>query len=368
MSEIQAPPVETPAAPAAPSVPPPAATPEAPLSVLEHAQQFSPKQADETTEQAEERRHHSAEQRREKASGQFKEGKVRHRSPAQEASPADVPRIQQLTSRAKAAETRLQLAETELARLRAVQAPPAQIARAEARVEQTQAAAPPPSSGDGFKEAEPDEADPAFANDYAKYLRAVAKWEGRKAQWEWRQEEHQIQTQARRTAQQQQEMAAWGQRMDAAAAAYPDFHEVALQAPALWLMSTGDPIPIQQDPRTGQFLPSGAAIDAFIKEDDNGGHVLYHLQTHREEADALIRMAPIQQLKRLALLSQRFDASSASPQAGSTGSAAGPRLVTLPPKPPNPVRTEAQRTGTSPPPTDGSLSVMSHAKAFKRPY
>jgi hypothetical protein len=368
MSEIPAaPPVETPAAPAAPSVPPPAATPVAPLSVLEHAQQFSPKQADETEAQAEERRHHSADQRREKDSGQFKEGKVRHRAQSQQASPADVPRIQQLTGRAKAAEERAQAAETELARLRAVQAPPAQIARAEARVEQTQAAVPAPP-GPGFREAEPDEADPAFANDYAKYLRAVAKWEGRKAQWEWRQEETQIQTQARRAAQQQQEIAAWGKRIDAAAASYPDFHEVALQAPALWLMPNSEPIPIQQDPRTGQFLPSGAAIDAFIKEDDNGGHVLYHLQTHRDEADALIRMAPIQQLKRLALLSQRFDASNESTQAGSTGSATGPRLVSLPPKPPNPVRTEAQRTGTSPPPTDGTLSVMSHAKAFKRPY
>jgi hypothetical protein len=257
---------------AAPETP---ATPEPELSVTDHAQAYSPTRADETPAEAEERRHHSAEQRREKETGKFADGKIRHRAQSQRATPEDAPRIQQLTGRAKAAEERAQAAETELQRLRSQQAPPAQIARAEAKVEQTQAAT---QQAGGFREPEPAEDDPAFANDYAKYLRAVAKWEGRKAQFEWREQEAQVRQQARQIDAQQRELSAWGGRMTAAAQKYPDFHEVAMLAPVPWLDPQGNP------------LPHGVAIDAFIREDDNGGDVLYYLQTHPDERDALVRM------------------------------------------------------------------------------
>jgi hypothetical protein len=343
---------EQPGAAPAPETPAPS-TPEPELSVTDHAQAYSPTRADETPAEAEERRHHSAEQRREKETGKFAEGKMRHRAQSQKATPEDAPRIQQLTGRAKAAEERAQAAESELLRLRSQQAPPAQIARAEAKVEQTQAAS---QQASGFRDPEPQEDDPAFANDYAKYLRAVAKWEGRKAQFEWREQEAHVRQQARQIDAQQRELSAWGGRMTAAAQKYPDFHERAMLAPVPWLDPQGNP------------LPHGVAIDAFIREDDNGGDVLYYLQTHPDERDALVRMPLFRQVKQLALLAQRFEASPQSSQAGTTGSVAGPRLVVAPPKPPNPVRTEAQRTGTAGPPTDGTLSVMSHAKAFKRPY
>lgn len=325
---------------------------EAPLSIKEHADLYdakAPPKAGETPEQAEERRHHALDQRREKT-GEFKPGKVRHRAQSQQASPEDVPRIQALTGRAKAAEERAVAAEAEVARLKATHAPPAQIERAEVRAEAAQARVEP-LHGETFSEVEPDENDPKFGGDFSKYIRALSGYEGRKAFFEARQAEKQGELQAQRESQQHAALKSFGERMEAAKTKYEDFDTVMAQT-VPWLNA-----------QTGQPHPKGVAIDFFVREHAHGADLLYHLQTHPDERDALGRMELVDQMPALSLLLQRF-ASSPSTQAGTTGSAAGQTPIVLPPKPPNPVRTEAQRTGTSTPPTDGTLSVVGHRKAF----
>lgn len=314
-------------------------TQEAPLSVMEHAAQFSPEaqqaQANETPEEKAEREHHSAEQRRDKANGQFREGKQRHRAKSQQAGPEDAPRIQQLTARAKAAEEKLTAAETELARLRTQHASPAQIAKAEAKVEQAQTST--------FSEPEPTEDDPKFAGDYGKFLRAAAAWEGRKAYADAQTAERQQRERTSQETAQRETLKSWAGRVDAAKTKYSDFEAVAY-APTI--------------------IPPGSVIDAWIMEHKAGADVLYYLQspTHRQELESLLMKPVLEQAEDLSLLSQRL-LSPPSTAAGQTGSAPG-RVVVLPPKPPNPVRTEAQRASDTPPPMDGSLSVAEHRKHF----
>src|SRR5690606_21073792 len=68
-------------------------------SISSHAATFDPRKPDpdapagETAEEKAERLHHSAQQRREKETGKFTQGKVRHRAKSQQASAEDVPRI-----------------------------------------------------------------------------------------------------------------------------------------------------------------------------------------------------------------------------------------------------------------------------------
>src|SRR5688500_2679755 len=70
----------------------------------------------ETAEQKEARLHHSAEQKREKETGKFAEGKIPSKPARKDlAKPEDVPRIRELASK-------LKIAETELAELKAKQA------------------------------------------------------------------------------------------------------------------------------------------------------------------------------------------------------------------------------------------------------
>lgn len=321
------------------------------LSVLEHAKQFSAeaqqaeKAQPETAEEKAEREHHSALQRREKESGKFTEGKKRHRAASQQATAEDAPRIQALTSRAKTAEERVQALEGEVQRLRASGAPQAQVARAEARVEQAEAKVDAQPARSTFAEPEPDENDPKFGGDYGKFLRAASAWEGRKAYHDERQSERDTAAKHARAEADRGMLKTWQGRVEAAKGKHEDFESIAF-APTK--------------------IKEGSPADAFIMEDDNGPDVLYHLQSHPQDLDALLEMPVLKQLKALSLLSQRFASSDTSTAAGATGSAPGRRAFNPPPKPPNPVRTEAQSVSDGPPPTDGTLSVLRHAKAFKR--
>lgn len=312
---------------------------EEPMSVMEHAREFG-KEAmredaapeGETDEEKTQREHHSAQQRREKESGKFADGKKRHRAASQQASPEDVPRIQALTGRAKAAEDRATAAETELARLKATHAPAAQIAKAEAKVEATTVDDP-----------EPNPQDEKYGGDGVKYVLDHARWSARDEYRQQQQREVTAKTQAQKHEQQQATLKSFGGRIDAAKSKYPDFEQVAFG---------------------NARIPEGSPVDAWIMEDDAGAEVLYHLQRNPAELDSLLGMPVLAQVKTLALLSQRL-LPAQSEQAGNTGAVAG-RQIKLAPKPPTPVRTtEPQRTSEAPV-SDGSLSVMQHAKRHPR--
>ena len=304
-----------------------------PLSVAEHAALYGTKTEDarpEVKESAEAKAaHHSEQQKRDRETQQFREGKTRHRAQSQQASPADVPRIQALTAKLRAAED-------ELTRLRSQAAPPAQIAKAEQVVERAEAKVEPVRDA---SDPEPSEDDPKYAGDYGKYLRDAARWDARQERRQAEAESMRRAEQAKIHEAQQRTITTFGERVKAAKAVYSDFEQVAF---------TPSPIPI------------GSPVDAFIMEDDNGAHVLYHLHSHPDELSDVLGMGPLKQLRHLSLLSQRFDT---PVKADATGAAARGSQFVPPPRPPTPVRTEAQRV-SSPPPTDGSLSVAEHRKLF----
>lgn len=272
-------------------------------------------------------------QRREQ--GKFTEGKQRIK--AKDA----VERINQLTGRAKSAEERLAAAEAELVTLRTQRAPAAQIERAEAKVERAEAKTDAPAPrGPGFTETEPDENDPKFGGDYGKYLRAAAAYDIRKENFE------QAHAQ-RQQAAEHRERASFNERVTRGQAKYADYDAVALGP---W--RPGEP-----------RIADGSVTDRFIMEDDNGEEVLYHLRKFPQELDAILRLpTALSQAKALSLLSQRFASSPRLP-AGTTTSAAPPIKVVLPPKPPNVVRTEAQRASDSPP-TGEASSIDGHRKLY----
>ena len=325
-----------------------AEAPEAPpLTVKEHAQLHSERKdaitPEERTKLETKEAHHSEAQKREK-DGKFTEGKTRHRAQSQQARAEDVPRIRELTARAKSAEERLASAEAEVARLKTQHAPPAQVAAAERKVEQaerTTATAYDP---------EPTEDDPKYQGDYGKYLRDVTRWETRQALKADKAEAAKQTEQAKREEAKTATIRTFAERLETAKGKYDDFEDT-LKWDAPWLAQSGDP------------HPGYEALHDFILLDDDGADVLHYLRSHPDEVDALLRVPPLQQVKRLTLLGQRF-ASSPSGEAGATGAAPRPTVVKLPPKPATPVRTGAHAV-VGAPPTDGSLSVLGHAKAFK---
>lgn len=320
-------------------------TPPAPVSIADHAKNFSPaaqKAAAAAPVEAktgdELKPVRPVDQQKRTDTGQFSEG--RHRLKAKDA----VDRINQLTGRAKSAEERLAAAEAELGRLRTERAPASQVAAAERKVDKAATVAAP--DNDPY----PQEDDPKYAGDYGACLEDRARWAARQEYRAERQREQEASQQAKSRDAKQQTIRTFAERLTAAKAKYDDFEDT-LRWDAPWLAQSGDP------------HPGYEALHEFILSDESGADVLQYLRSHPDEVDALLQVPPLQQVKRLSLLSQRF-ASSPS-EAGSTGSATGrTSVVVLPHRPPNPVRTEAHNNGTAPPPTDGSLSIDEHRKAF----
>lgn len=309
---------------------------EAPLSIAEHMSQFgkeaiqeansAPKSADaaeptvEPQTDAQKAEHHAAQQKRDEA-GKFREGKLRQKSHEAKS------RIDALTGRAKAAEEKATQLENELKSLREQRAPVAQIQQAERRVE---------AAGGDSDDPEPKEDDQKYGGDWTKFIEDRARWSARD---EFKKQQAAYQQQQAK----QQELTTWQGRLNTTKAKYADFEQVAFS-----------PTTIQP----------GSIADDFIMHDDSGPEILYHLQKNPQERDALLGLSAREQAKALSLLSQRF-ASDASGSAETTGSVARRNVVTLP-KPPNPVRTEAQRASAIPPSTDGSLSIAEHRRAFAR--
>jgi len=303
---------------------------EAPLaeSIADHAAQYDPKRQAERDKAAAIAPETGTPASTTTTEATAAEPKQKHRAAKDRATAADAPRIQELNRKLKEAEERIQR----------LSAPPAAPPAAPAPAQATNV--PPAGArwlGDPKNDPEPQEKD--FGGDPMKYLSARFQWEARGVNRYERAEaaqQHQV----------LQESIAWGERVEKALTKYTDFAQVAFQ-PAPW--------------RTG------SAIDRFIMEDDNGADVLYHLASNPEERDAVLRLPPIQQLKRLTLISQRYDtASPSAAQPGTTGSGARANIRIMPARPVNPVRTGAQSASGGPPPTDGSLSVAEHRKSFGR--
>lgn len=303
---------------------------EAPTSIADHASEFGPeaksKQAEpppvqETPAQAQ--------QRRDRETGQFKEGRVRHRAKSQQASAEDVPRIKELTAKQRAAEERAAAAEAELARYRQG-GQQASAPRQEQAPQQNQPAQP--AHGDP----EPQDTDEKYATNYTLYLNDHARWAARD---EYRQIEQQRQAQQA----QQQIASTWSGRAKTIREKYADFDQVALMQPVPW--------------------QPGSVVDQFIIHDDAGPEILYYLQSNPAERDSLGQMTVLQASKHLSLLSQRLLSSSPA-SAGTNGAATRANMIVLPPKPSTPLRTEAQRGTPADPPTDGSLSIAEHSKHF----
>jgi hypothetical protein len=307
----------------------PAETPEQPVSIADHAAQYDPKVEREAAPEPEpipaNETPAQAQQRRDRETGQFRQGKVRHRAKSQQASAEDVPRIQALTARAKAAEEKAAALEAKYANGNGAAHVPRETPRP-----QTQTTGYAQQQHDP----EPQDTDEKYADNYPQYLKDIAAWNGREqfrqmsAQQQWQQS-------------QQQRVTAFQQRVTAAKALKPDFEQVAFT-----------PVPWQPD----------SLVDRFIMEDDAGAEMLYYLQSNPAERDSLGQMSELSAWKFLSLLSQRL-LSSSSEAAGMNGAAPRPEFK-IASKPPTPLRTEAERATPTGPPTDGSLSIAEHTRAF----
>ena len=327
--------------------------PEPAASLADHAAQFSPearRKAAEAEAGAKDDKPadplkpiRPVDQQRRADHGQFAEG----RKPVK--AKDAVARINELTGRAKTAEERLAAAETELAQLRRERAPRTEIAQAERKVERAETAAAPVTAD--ANDPEPQEDDPKFAGDYAKYLRELTRWDARQERRQERAAEATAAEQRRTETAKTERLRTFGQRIDEARTVYGDDYEATLRWDVPWLHRDGTPIRGYE------------ALDAFIQEDESGGHVLHYLRMHPEEVDALLQVPPLKQVGRLTLIGQRFASSAGS--AGDTASARPVKTVVLPPKPPSAVRTEAQ--GQSIPALTGEASsTAEHARLFHK--
>lgn len=271
--------------------------------------------------------------------------KGRHRSRRQQAAAKDVPRIQELTRRLRETERQLEAEKARASATKPVEAAPTRPAApatpsapavSEPSAETPQprpthaSKAPKPAA---FAEPEPKEAD---FDDYGKYMRAISGWEGRKAYAEARMQDWEAGEKAAQQAEQQAILTSWQQRVAAAQKKYPDFTDVALT----------------QQTR----IEAGSVIDAWIMEHAAGADVLYYLQSHPDEVDALKGRSVLAQVEGLTLLAQRLT-SSARRSDAQTGSSATAQTARPAPRPPNPVRTGPMKPQAEVPSDEDSLEA-----------
>ncbi len=252
--------------------------------------------------------------------------KKRHRAASQEASPEDVPRIRELSTRLRAAE-----AERDALKARMDGGGPSRPAASVAPPPPPAPAAPKPDINDYLK------GEDDYSVGFAKWVDALDDWKD--AQRETKRQE--TARQDALAAEQHRLTTSWTQRVTAAKAKYPDFEAVALP-----------PVSV---------IPQGSLIDAWILEHKTGADLLYYFEQHHDEVSNLLALPLIEQATELALLSQRFNGSSSRTAAVGTGSA--PAVPPPPaPRPPNPVRTGPMSRGDEPPGDDASLA--DHEKYF----
>src|SRR5213075_2410760 len=246
--------------------------------------------------------------------------KKRHRAESAIAGPEDVPRIQQLTAR-------LRQAEAERDALKA-QRPEPQPDRA-ATVPPAPAAAPlPKPTPDQF-------------TDYGEFIEALTDWKTDQKLTAAEQRRAQAAQQAQAEAEARRIETSFNQRKAAARQKYDDFDAVAINAPTR--------------------IPIGSLIDAWVMEHPTGADVLYHLQKHPDDLDALLAQPVLEQAESLALLAQRFNGHGRTAAAG-TGSVPASSHPSAP-KPPNPVRTGPLRSGDEPP-DEEAASLADHEKWY----
>ena len=337
------------------------------VSIADHAARFSPEALEaaavdgatdaDVDNGAPATPHHSAQQRRDRERGTFAEGRKRARS--QNAGADDVETIGELTRRIKAAEEadgadivrkeneservyqlrrRAELLERRTAAGKAPE--PAALTGTTATPSQRVAVAPPaatPGPGAPGADAKPDYNDVRKYPDGrydAQFIEDLSSW-GARAEW------NKLQAKAAEKETIQQAERRWNDGVQAARAKYPDFDAVALKPSA---------------------IPQGSIPDVWILEHKQGPLVLYHLQSHPQELDAILRMDRLGQIEELASLSRRF-ASPSPVLAGTTGAAAGGSPVKPLPKPPTPVRAEAQRANDLPKNSEAG-SIAEHRRQF----
>lgn len=269
------------------------------------------------------------------ASGRFT--KPRHRAKSQQAGPADVPRIAELTRRLRETEQQL---ETE----RASRREPAREPAREPEQPPARAAAPTerfPEIDDWLK-SHPD----GTWNDYQD-ARADWRYEQRRAA------ERAADAEQAETRTYQEHVASYREKLEAEYALHPDFEDV---------VSPG-----------GQSIQVSKAVERAVIE--VGPAAAYYLATHPEDRDALSRdtlMDPATPGFRAVVAATKRYLSTlvASPQRPSSAlrpAAAVPdrplaRVPSTAPKPPNPGRTSAMR-GSDDLPSDES-SLADHERAF----
>jgi hypothetical protein len=254
--------------------------------------------------------------------------KPRHRARSQQATAADVPRIQELTRRLRESEARARELEARLP----TAAPPSEPAKATAT----------PPQGFSFPKYEQWIAEHP-EKDYEDYT--DAKQDARDAWREARATEQQ-------TASQRQDVLSARREADAAAAAVWDYRvsEFAKSHPDLETV-------LQSVDDRGGVPP---LLEYVLKTDDNGPDLMYTLAKHPEMYDEMLLLTlglqPSEQS--VAILRRRL---LSRVQAVLTGSAV-PVSRPQPARPPNPVRTGPLKTGDEPP-GDGS-SLAEHERAY----
>lgn len=172
-------------------------------------------------------------------------------------------------------------------------------------------------------------------SDWSEYVRATAKWEAR------------AEYALARQADEQQRAAesfrhGFQTRMNAAAAKYPDFKAVVLDAPT---------------------MPYGAdsLIHKWVLEHGTGPDIAYHLFKNPSDAQRIVALPPADQFYELSLLGQRLTSTTSAPQVASTRSTAAPAVIKAP-SPPNLVRSGALHAGDEPPGDNASMSE--HERAY----
>lgn len=291
----------------------------------------------------------------------------RHRAKSQNAKPADITKIAELTKQLRDAEDALGLAltreegESERAfrlrqRIAIVDAaakanakkpqPPAEVAQPQ-RIDPPP---PPPQATNEFTEAEPtieqflDKADPQSA-----YYRALAGYDRRKEEFE-RTQAAQLKYAedfAKAEAARFQAIGeAHRQRLDAFRKDHPDFDAVVSAADADF-----DGMGLSKVP---------PALAHAIASSDKSAELIYHFARHPDELVEMILMAEGKPFtpQVVALLQRRLLARSAAVTTGAAPIA--PTETRVVPRPPTPVRTAPMKTDEQPPADEHSLKAHQH--------
>lgn len=269
------------------------------------------------------------------------EDKTRHRAKSQGATPADAPRIAELTKKWRDAERRAEEAERRANARQPETDRRAPDAAAERLTPQETAKPADKPSWKTFEE-QIGEKYPTWGDAQDAYVEAYvdARDAWKEAQGKKTQEERQ------QSSAQHAVLQSYSAKAQEYAKSTPDFFDkMAAAAPIL------DGLP--------------ALLYQAIVRDDNGPEIAYYLVTHPSDLDDMWLAAHGKDVDdpSVAVLQRRL--SHYRVLAAATGSAAAPKRP-IAPRPPNPVRTGPIQTGDEIPDDDSSLAAHEHAFGPKR--